>query len=297
MTFRHSVTEPNVYLPRWVPEFGKELGPQEMTSTNEGSVTADVARSLAHLRRYGRALTGNQFSGDRFAEATLEAILADPTIIGSSDRKLGIFRVFHSIWFTAGAPLSHPDTTLSARAQLHMAELTKNSREALLLHVIEGFTLDQIGVILGTTPDAVADLVQIAMQEMEASVSGAVMVIEDEAIIAADIVDIVRGTGHRVTGIARTQSEALALALGDRPDLVLADIQLADRSSGIDAVNDILKEFPETPVIFITAFPERLLTGERREPAFLLTKPFSEDQLRSAVGQAMFFASTETLTD
>mgnify|MGYP002650438972 CR=1 FL=1 len=80
----------------------------------------------------------------------------------------------------------------------------------------------------------------------------------------------------------------------DRPGLVLADIQLADDSSGIDAVKDILAEF-QVPVIFITAFPERLLTGDRPEPAFLISKPYSEEQVRSAVSQAMFFASTDGL--
>jgi DNA-binding LytR/AlgR family response regulator len=77
--------------------------------------------------------------------------------------------------------------------------------------------------------------------------------------------------------------------------MILADIQLADKSSGIDAVNEILAELGDRPVVFITAFPERLLTGERPEPAFLITKPYSEDQVRSAVAQAMFFTSTETL--
>jgi CheY-like chemotaxis protein len=87
----------------------------------------------------------------------------------------------------------------------------------------------------------------------------------------------------------------VTLARRDPPDMILADIQLADRSSGIDAVNHILEEIGEVPVVFITAFPERLLTGERPEPAFLITKPYSEDQVLSAVSQAMFFASTETL--
>jgi CheY-like chemotaxis protein len=130
---------------------------------------------------------------------------------------------------------------------------------------------------------------------MEESVAGRVMVIEDEAIIAMDISAIVREMGHRVTGVARTRNEAVRLAIETTPDLILADIQLADNSSGIDAVNDILREFQDLPVIFITAFPERLLTGTRPEPAFLITKPYSEEQVRSAVSQAMFFASTETL--
>lgn len=73
-----------------------------------------------------------------------------------------------------------------------------------------------------------------------------------------------------------------------KPELVLADIQLADGSSGIDAVNRILAT-KNLPVIFITAFPERLLTGERTEPTFLITKPFLPDMVKALVSQALFF--------
>lgn len=267
-----------------------------MNSSETTSVSAGIGHNLPYLRRYGRALTGNQMSGDRFAAATLEAILEEPSILQSDlAPKVALFHAFHRVWSSAGSPLGEADSRLSASAQAHMADLTPNSREALLLHVIEGFTLDQIAEIMELDADDVAQCISAAVREMETSVSGSVLVIEDEAIIALDIVDIVTTVGHRVTGTARTRAEAVALAKRDQPHLILADIQLADRSSGIDAVNDILAEFPDTPVIFITAFPERLLTGERPEPAFLITKPFTEDQLRSAIGQAMFFASTETL--
>jgi CheY-like chemotaxis protein len=120
------------------------------------------------------------------------------------------------------------------------------------------------------------------------------MIIEDEAIIAMDLTAIIETMGHDVTGVARTHREAVKLALEETPDLILADIQLADNSSGIEAVNEILGHFAHIPVIFVTAFPERLLTGERPEPAFLINKPYTEEQVRSAVSQAMFFASTET---
>lgn len=268
-----------------------------MSSSEEAGLSAEIGRNLPYLRRYGRALTGSQSSGDSFAAATLEAILEDLSALQiGPDPKTALFHAFHRVWTSAGSPLGEPDTPLSTRAQDHMMKLTPNAREALLLNVIEGFSLEQIAAIMQLDSDEVANFIDIAVQEMEASVAGSVLVIEDEAIIALDIVDIVQGTGHRVTGTARTHVEAVALALRDRPDLILADIQLADRSSGIEAVNEILAQFPDTPVIFITAFPERLLTGDRPEPAFLITKPFTEDQLRSAVGQAMFFASTETLS-
>jgi CheY-like chemotaxis protein len=254
-----------------------------------------VGASLPHLRRYARALTGNQQAGDALAAKALEALIAGGAPASGGSPKIALFRAFHGVWTRAGAPLSEPEGRLEARAQGHMARLTPNTREALLLHAIEGFLPQEIGEVMGIAPEAAAGLVETAIGEMEDSVAGRVMVIEDEAIIAMDISAIVREMGHRVAGVARTRTEAVRLASETRPDLVLADIQLADNSSGIDAVNDILREFEDLPVIFITAFPERLLTGERPEPAFLITKPYSEDQVRSAVSQAMFFASTETL--
>jgi CheY-like chemotaxis protein len=114
------------------------------------------------------------------------------------------------------------------------------------------------------------------------------MIIEDEPLIAIDIEQMVEGLGHRVTGIARTRDEAIALFRAAKPSMVLADIQLADGSSGIDAVNEILKTSP-IPVIFITAFPERLLTGERPEPTFLVTKPFNPEMVKALISQALFF--------
>jgi len=268
-----------------------------MTANAAASLSATIGTNLPYLRRYARALTGSQTSGDRFAAATLEALLEDVTpMLADPEPKVALFRAFHLVWSSAGAPLGEPDTPLSARAQAHMANLTPHSREALLLGSIEGFSAGQTARIMGVSVEEVAALTEAAVREMQTSVTGAVMVIEDEAIIAIDIADIVAGMGHRVTGIARTRGEAVRLAKADRPDLILADIQLADNSSGIDAVNDILSRFPDTPVVFITAFPERLLTGERPEPAFLITKPFTEEQVRSAVSQAMFFASTETLS-
>ncbi len=258
--------------------------------------SATVARHLPYLRRYARALTGNQTSGDNYAVAVLEAIISDPHLLSAqADPKVALFSVFHSIWSTSGAPVAAADDALSTAAQAHMAKLTYNSREALLLNTIEGFDHSEIAAIMGTDEAEARHLVDIAIREMETSVRGSVLVIEDEAIIAMDIIAIVEGMGHRVTNNARTHAEAVEMAAAERPDLILADIQLADNSSGVEAVNEILAQFGEIPVIFITAFPERLLTGERPEPAFLINKPYTEEQVRSAVSQAMFFSSTETL--
>lgn len=267
-----------------------------MTNVDDASSLSDqLASTIPFLRRFARTVTGSQASGDAFAAAALEAILVDRSALDGIDVKTGLFRVFYGIWTSAGAPIQETESGPRAKAQERLAKLTNNSREALLLFSIEGFSYAEIGTIVGIETAEAEELVVIARQEMADSASGSVMIIEDEAIIAMDIENIVADMGHRVTGVARTQAEAVKLCREDVPDLVLADIQLADNSSGIDAVNDILAEHGVRPVIFITAFPERLLTGDKPEPAFLISKPYNVDQVISAVSQAMFFSSTETL--
>lgn len=256
-----------------------------------------IGRELPYLRRYARALTGSQSMGDNYAAATLEAILSDRSIMADeADTKIGLFRAFHVIWQSSGQPIDVAGGgTREAKAQSYLRNLTPNSREALLLRTIEELRYDQIARVMQIPQDDAEDLVQIALNEMAQAVCGRVMIIEDETIIAMDLRGIVQALGHDVTGVARTHSAAIELADQRRPDLILADIQLADGSSGIDAVRELLVKLGDVPVIFITAFPERLLTGDRPEPAFLISKPYSEEQVRSAVSQAMFFASTEGL--
>lgn len=267
---------------------------------NSGSgLDRQIAENLPYLRRYARALTGAQVSGDRYAMATLEAIVADrETINGFSTVKTGLFGVFHRIWTSSGAIVEDADAAedpLEQRAQWRLQGLSPNSREALLLSTIENFAFEAIGEILSVDREEAIALIERARDEMGRMVTGDVLIIEDEAIIALDLEAIVEGMGHKVVGVARTRAGASEIGLRHSPDLILADIQLADKSSGIDAVNDLLAELGDVPVIFITAFPERLLTGERPEPAFLIAKPYTEEQVRTAVSQAMFFASTESL--
>ncbi|MFX0545092.1 response regulator [Roseovarius sp. S1116L3] len=271
------------------------------TSEASADFSQQIAHHLPYLRRYARALTGSQSSGDAFATATLEAILMDrDAYAGDPSPRVALFRAFRLVWQSAGAPDEGPASepisrSLETAAQDHMRQLTPDTRQALLLNSIEEFTPEEIGQIMDISASDAEDLIAAARREIEESMAGDVLVIEDEAIIAMDLHSIVTSIGHNVTGIGRTRDAAIELGLKKRPDLILADIQLADNSSGIDAVNALLKQIGEIPVIFITAFPERLLTGDKPEPAFVIAKPYTEDQVRSAVGQAMFFSSTETL--
>lgn len=248
---------------------------------------------LPFLRRYARALTGSQKQGDAYVRATLEKIVADPDgFPGGSDVRLALYRDFHSIWASVLLDGDGQDDGgeegRQAIARARLARVRPLPRQALLLTAMEGFGNREAASIMGVPATDMDGLIGEALGEIERQTRAEVLIIEDEPIIAMDIEMIVRDMGHEVTGIAVTRDEAVQHARARRPGLVLADIQLADNSSGIDAVKDILAEF-SVPVIFITAFPERLLTGERPEPTFLITKPFQRSTVKAAIAQALFF--------
>ncbi|HEY1561109.1 MAG TPA: response regulator, partial [Caulobacteraceae bacterium] len=200
-----------------------------------------------------------------------------------------LYQLFHAVWETSGARLEPRYVEgHAATAGDRLMRITPKSRQAFLLTALEGFTPLEAAQILNVPFDEIEELIGKAQTEIDAELATDVLIIEDEPVIAADIAALVRELGHRVSQIAATRAEAAEAAKAEAPGLVLADIQLADGSSGIDAVRDILSEV-DTPVIFITAFPERLLTGERPEPTFLITKPFQPETVKAAIGQALFF--------
>jgi CheY-like chemotaxis protein len=127
-----------------------------------------------------------------------------------------------------------------------------------------------------------------AQKAIDSQLASRVMIIEDEPIIAMDRENLVAELGHKVVAVASTKDEAVSKAYSERPGLVLADINLGEGGSGIDAVSEILSAF-DIPVIFITAYPEKLLTGERPEPTYLIAKPFLPETVQATVGQALFF--------
>jgi DNA-directed RNA polymerase specialized sigma24 family protein len=250
-----------------------------------------IAPHLPYLRRFARATTGSQTSGDAYVAATLEALIADVSIFPeASNDRIALYKLFSALFSSSAVQIPEPAPTFAweQRAARNLATLSPRARQAFLLVSVEGFTKAEGAEILNVSEEEFGELINQASLDISKQVATEILIIEDEPLIAMDIEQLVESLGHKVTGIARTHREAVALFNKTRPRMVLADIQLADGSSGIDAVNDILKNEP-IPVIFITAFPERLLTGERPEPAFLVTKPFNPDMVKALISQALFF--------
>ena len=248
-----------------------------------------VAPELPMLRRFARLITGSQASGDAHVVATLEALSVDPSAFPSElPPRQALYKVF-LLWNSTAPRTSSDRFDLEPNAaERNLGAITPLPRQVFLLRTVEGFSVAEIAAILDMASDEVVEVIAQAGREIADQVATEVLIIEDEPIIAFDIEAMVQELGHGVTGIARTHREALESVRAQPPGLVLADILLADGSSGFAAVNEILASI-DVPVIFITAFPERLLTGEKPEPAFLVTKPFQPDTVRATISQALFF--------
>ncbi len=214
-----------------------------------------------------------------------------------SGGRVPLYRAFNKLWASAYLEVTEPQAAsgeLEVAAQARLAAITPLNRQALLLTTLEDFSIDDAARIMDLDTGQVESLIHEAIEEIDRESTTSVLIIEDEPLISMQLEDLVRSLGHDICGTAATRSQALDVVAEHRPGLVLADIQLADGSSGLDAVDDILA-IQSVPVIFITAYPERLLTGNRPEPTYLITKPFQESTVRAAISQALFFNSSRAL--
>ncbi len=252
-----------------------------------------ILEQLPYLRRFARALVGRQGAGDRLVAKAIASLGQGSAADDTGTLRLELLRALvdaHRAEQAAGpakAASGLTETVVDERiVASRIRSLSDDAATALLLAALEGLTVADVAFVMRLDPAAAEARLASAQRVLDAQAPSLVLIIEDEPVIAMDIAGIVRQAGHTVLGIATTREEALVMAEGQRPDLVLADIRLADDSSGIKAVDDIRGLGP-VPVIFITAYPERLLDDERVEPSLLITKPFSDHLLRVAIAQAL----------
>lgn len=228
---------------------------------------------IAFLRRYARAVIGQQPMGDKLVDSLLNSI--------SPERATSIDRV--DLFTQLDARL----TTLPARQPRHEVRLlASDPRRALLLTALEGFSTDEAAAIMRRPGNEIHALLVSAEEALLSSKPHRVFIIEDEPLVAAHIAQIVRGMGHMVLGTAATQEAAVAACHANAPDLLLADIMLADGSSGAEACAEITSR-TGVPAIFITAYPQKLLRGISGEPAYLVQKPFTPATIRAVISQVL----------
>jgi DNA-directed RNA polymerase specialized sigma24 family protein/CheY-like chemotaxis protein len=258
------------------------------------SLADSIAPYVPHLRRFARLLTGTQDAGDSAVARVLQVIVADPSMFPELPPRLGLYQCFLRTLTRRYREAGPRPGLIGDAATRTLAALTPESRQAFILVTVEGFAHAEAAQILEISERRVDELLHEAGVEIGRQIATDVLIIEDEPLIALDLKDVLEGLGHRVAAIARTRADAVKAANLHKPGLVIADIRLADGSSGLDAVNDMLRSF-SVPVIFVTAYPERLATGRGPEPTFLIPKPFRDDAVKAIVSQVLFFGQQATL--
>lgn len=237
-----------------------------------------VETQLPFLRRYARAVTGSRSEGDSHVEAVLLSILNKG---GGHATRHDLFTELDRHLVNASA--SQNTETAKERPLLSMRA---DTRRALLLTAMEQFSAGETAQIMSRSEDDIAQLLIDAERELKSILKCRVMIIEDEPLIAAGLSQIASSLGHKVVGVAVTKGSAVKLASAETPDLVLADVKLADDTLGTDAIAEIQQE-RDVQVIYITAYPEKLLTGAGAEPTYLITKPFRATMVKAVISQAL----------
>jgi CheY-like chemotaxis protein/DNA-directed RNA polymerase specialized sigma24 family protein len=255
------------------------------------SIAQTIRPHLPYLRRFARTLTGAQEAGDAYVATLLESLVSTPSDFPTDvPARVALYHSFLRVWNSVRLSSSGGEDTAGSigTAQRRINSISSLPRQAFLLVAVEGFTAGEAAAILEVGEKDIESLLDVAGQEIAHQVATNVLIIEDELLIAMDLETIVTSLGHSVQDVATTKTEALAAVKRQKPGLILADVKLADGSSGLDAVREIVAG-GELPIIFITAYPEKVLTGERPEPTFLISKPFQRETVMAIISQALFF--------
>lgn len=248
---------------------------------------------LPFVRRHARMLLGRQDEGDRLVADALRRLVSPSS---PRDRRgplpVRLFRALHdSLAQRPAAPPWTPagDSERERISDQRLQALPPAARAVLLLMAVEGFSEAETADILGVSRVEARRLADDAQRAVERDLQTTVLIIEDEWPIARHLRQIVNALGHDVVAVAATRRDAIDLAARHEPGLVIADVQLADGSSGAEAATSILLN-RATPIVFVTAHPGELLRSRRDDTTYLITKPFSPAMIKTTVSQALFFS-------
>jgi CheY-like chemotaxis protein len=219
---------------------------------------SDLTAALPYGRRYARAILGDQVAGDAVVARAMGMLPQQ------FPPKLGLFAAITRLTASEGSS----------------AALPALARHLLLLTAVEELSPADAARVTGLDEAEATSRIAAARGAIKSAVVTRVLIIEDEPVIAMDLRMLVQECGHTVIGVAATEADAVRIASEQGAGLILADINLGRGGNGIRAVQNILTRI-EVPVIFVTAYPEDLLTAEGIEPAFVMRKPF--DRLVLAV--------------
>ncbi|MBP2231506.1 response regulator [Azospirillum agricola] len=249
--------------------------------------TGHFMQHLPYLRRYARALTGTSGRGDALVTRTLEWYLEAQ---GAADLSRGaLYRHLNQLQDEGAVP---PSVAPYHPVESALMALDETDRRLYLLVNLEDLPVADAAAVLGLPPEDAVHRLTHARDRVRARLTATILIVEDDAIIAYDLAETVRGMGHIVCGNAATMDEALTLAAEHRPTLALMDIRLADGDNGLEVARE-LRAQRFLPVIFVTAFPDDLAKHGLEHLGPVIPKPFTRDQIEQAITRAVFMPQPE----
>ncbi|MGO9174072.1 MAG: response regulator [Rhodomicrobium sp.] len=234
---------------------------------------------LRNLRRYAFCLLGNRFLSDMAVEAALNTLVSD--VLAVSGRAISRLDLYRKVNEAARTSLQKGKVTATVGSGLHsrLLRLNEEQRQVTALHAVIGLPYGDIASIMDVSENHVRTTYAhslVALRHQPVSV----LIIEDEALIARELQEIVTNLGLVVAGMAKNRAEALQIAGRSRPQLILADYKLKG-DTGVDVVKAI-RENIDASVIYVTAHPEAAAAaGEKRD--VVIAKPFNVHAVERAV--------------
>jgi CheY-like chemotaxis protein len=244
-------------------------------------ITSLALAEIRNLRRYAFTLLGHRVLGDSAVEAAIDKTLT--RAVSASGDAISRLEFYKYVNEAAGTTSDYGNVTAAAPgAGIHtrLLRLPLRQRQVAALHDVVGLPYSDIASIMSMTAIEARQIYINALSALRHEPI-AVLIIEDEALVALELRKIVTSLGLAVAGTAANRTEALRIARRARPKLILADYHLSGES-GVEVVKAIRKRF-DTRVIYVTAHAEAVVARLDTAGDIVISKPFSPRTVAHAV--------------
>ncbi len=237
-----------------------------------------IIAELPHLRRYASCVTGSPSQGDELIEVALRNIFLAREHLDAHRSRLRLFKAFHAHLDPRQMRCTvRNDDSIKAR----LLDLPLLQRQAVVLSETIGFSLPEVADILGRTEAEVRRLRTAALRNL-ANARFPVLVVEDDAMVALQLGNIVRDMGLKLTGLARNKAEAIRLSGERKPALIIADYKLQHGETGVEVVESVSAS-SNPAVIYVTGYADELHEHLVNGDAVVISKPFNVASVANAV--------------
>ncbi|EKV32604.1 Two-component response regulator [Caenispirillum salinarum AK4] len=252
----------------------------------------DLRARIPRLRRHAYLLTGNMHSADAAVEACLGALRRGDDGRPTAADDMDLFRSFHMGLLVPTRPVPGPDAACErdpklADARDRLFGLAPMERRVVALVTVENFSPADAAKILRMDARRLEQLLIEGRRHLSTPRRALrAMIIEDDQLIGLDIAASLEEMGYGDCIHAANSIEAFEAAAGGEPDLIIADVKLSNGDSGVELARRLTGR-SNTPVVFVTAFPEIPLADPAVSKDRVLPKPFSTSAFKTMVRRTM----------